>query len=285
MYTRQNTRNPPGRSYDGWLESDEPPPVQSEWTPTTAQQAECDKYVQMSNDAANEALRIRYATRGAPGPKHRLGTPRRAEPSCRPYSVAEFAAIVERANTTGAPPQAVGPQPPVEMYSGSHPRQFLHVRRSRPEPIPWGSAPPQAEEVCAYDRGPGRRPWPPIPPTSGPPRLVFPPQRLAREKPRPSVAPYLASIDTTLKELDAELTQTRLMTPYINRVTRILERLEQREARDTCPVPAARTPSPHAEYTTRPVAQYSAPAPPRGSSTPCTNISRDKAPTVPQPAR
>jgi len=65
------------------------------------------------------------------------------------------------------------------------------------------------------------------------------------------VTPYLAAIDTTLKELDAELTQSRLMTPYIDRVTRILERLEQREAREhPCPVPLAPVPLPQAEHTT-----------------------------------
>jgi len=52
------------------------------------------------------------------------------------------------------------------------------------------------------------------------------------------------------------------MTPYIDRVTRILERLEQREAREACPVPAAPIPSPHAEHTTRPVAQHDVPVPP-----------------------
>jgi len=71
----------------------------------------------------------------------------------------------------------------------------------------------------------------------------------------PSVTLYLASIDTTLKELDAELTQSRLMTPYIDRVTRILEHLEQRDAREACPVPAAPTPSPHAEQT-RPATRH-----------------------------
>jgi len=156
----------------------------------------------------DEALHVRMASRGAPGPKFLRGTPRRAEASCRPYSVAEFAAIVERANTTGLPPQAVRPEATIAINNGSHPnRHFLQVRRSRPEPMPWGSAPPQAEEVCAYDRGPDRRLWPPVVSSSDPPRLVIPPPRLTREKPLTSVTPYLAAIDTTLMELDAELTQ------------------------------------------------------------------------------
>jgi len=210
-------------------------------------------------DEMDEVLHLRMSSRGAPGPKFRRGTPRRAEPSCRPYSVAEFAAIVEKANTTGSPPQAERPEATIAIHPN---RQFLHVRRTRPEPIPWGSAPSQAEEVCAYDQGPGRRSWSPIPPTSGPPRLVFQPPRPASEKASPSVAPYLVSIDTTLKELDAELTQSRLMTPYIDQVTRILERLEQREARAACAVPAAPTPSPPAEHTTRSVPRHSVPVPP-----------------------
>jgi len=78
----------------------------------------------------------------------------------------------------------------------------------------------------------------------------------------PSVTPYLVSIDTTLKELDAELTQSRLMTPYIDRVTRILERLEQREPREACPVPAAPVPSPPVEIATRPAARLSFTVPP-----------------------
>jgi len=84
--------------------------------------------------------------------------------------------------------------------------------------------------------------------------LVFPPPRPAREQAR-QIEPYLASIDTTLKELDAELTQAHMITPYIERVTRILERLEQREAREPCPVPAAPTPAPPAVYTPTPVVQ------------------------------
>jgi len=209
-----------------------------------------------------ELLRNRMASRGAPGPNFRRGTPRRTEPSCGPYSIAKFAAIVERANTTGSLPQAVGPQASVAMTSDTHPDQrCLQVRRSRPEPTPWGRESPQAEEVCAYDRGPDRRPWPRFPPTSDPPSLVFPPPRPARPKSRPAVVPYLASIDTTLKELDAELVQTRLMTPFMDRVTRVLERLEQREAREARPVPVAPTPPRHVEYTTRPTVQ-SAPEPP-----------------------
>jgi len=91
--------------------------------------------------------------------------------------------------------------------------------------------------------------------------LVFPPPRPAREHAR-QLEPYLASIDTTLKELDAELTQAHLITPYIDRVTRILERLEQREARETCTVPAAPIPEPRAAYMSPPVAQHCVPARP-----------------------
>jgi len=104
-----------------------------------------------------------------------------------------------------------------------------------------------------------RRPWPATVPTSDPPRLVFPPPRLTRERSTSSVAPYLASIDNTLRELDVELTQARLITPYIDRVTCILERLEQRDAREACPVATA--PPSHAEHSTRPSAR-SVPAPP-----------------------
>jgi len=92
--------------------------------------------------------------------------------------------------------------------------------------------------------------------------LVFPPPRFAREKPLPSITPYLVSIDTTLKELDTELTQSRLMTPYIDRVTRVLKRLEQREAREARPVLAALVPSPPADITTRPAARRSVTVPP-----------------------
>jgi len=213
----------------------------------------------MESDAIDESLHIRMSLRGAPGPKFRRGTPRRAEPSSRPYSIAEFAAIVEKANTTVSPPAAIRPEATIAINTGAHPdRQFLQVRRYRPEPIPWGNVRPQALEVCAYDRGIDRRPWPSTVPTFDPPRLVFPPPRLTRER-SPSVAPYLASIDSTLKELDTELTQSRLITPYIDRLTRILERLEQREAREACPVTPA--PPPHAEHSTRPAVR-SVPAPP-----------------------
>jgi len=227
-----------------------------------AQQAYEDRAAQRAVAIETELLRNRMASRGAPGPKHRRGTPRRTEPSCRPYSVAEFVAIVEKANTTGSLLKAVGPQASVAMTSETHPdRHCLQVRRSRPEPILWGRAPPQAEEVCAYDRAPSKRPWPLFPPPSDPPRSVFPPPRPAREKPRPSATPHMTSIDTTLKELDAELVQTRLMTPFMDRVTREPERLEQREAREARPIPASPTPPPHAEYTTRPIVQR-APEPP-----------------------
>jgi len=231
-----------------------------------------------------ELLRNRMASRGAPGPKFRRGTPRRTEPSCRPYSVAEFAAIVEKANTTGSVPKAVGPQPSVAMTSDTHPdRRCLQVRCPRPEPIPWGRAPPQAEEGCAYDRAPSRRPWPLFSPASDPPRLVFPPPRPAREKSRPLVTPYLASIDTTLKELDAELVQTRQMTPFMDRVTRVLERLEQRETPEAHPVPAALTP-PHTSSTQHGQWRIVPRNPPRGSATPCTGTTRE-ASTAPPPVR
>jgi len=184
--------------------------------------------MERESEAIDKTLHLRMSLRGAPGPKFRRGTPRRAEPSCRPYSIAEFAAIVEKANTTVLPPPAIRSEATIAVNTGAHPdRQFLQVRRSRPEPIPWGNTRPSAEEVCAYDRGLDRRPWPSTVPTSDPPRLVFPPPRLTRERPTPSVAPYLASIDTTLRGMDTELTQARLITPYIDRVTRILERLEQ----------------------------------------------------------
>jgi len=224
----------------------------------------------------DESLHIRLLLRGAPGPKFRRGTPRRAEPSCRPYSMAEFAAIVEKANTTGSSQPAKRPEATVAMNTGSHPdRPFLQVRRYRPEPIPWGTTPPQAEEVCAYDRGPDRRPWPSTVPTSDPPRLVFPPPRLTREKHTPSVAPYLASIDTTLKEMDVELTQARLITPYIDRVTRVLERLEQ-------PVPCRR---PHLHMlNTRPVQRHAvSPHPPYGRGTHCIDIFRTTRETLTVP--
>jgi len=136
--------------------------------------------------------------------------------------------------------------------------------------VPAGSALPTQAHTLGKFMAAGRgglciRPWTrqtPMAihrPTSDPPRLVFPPPRLTRERHTPSVASYFASIDTTLKELDAELTQSRLITPYIDRVTRILERLEQREAREACPVAPA--PPPHAEHSTRPAAR-SVPAPP-----------------------
>jgi len=93
--------------------------------------------VERESDAIDENLHLRMSLRGAPGPKFRRGTPRRAEPSCRPYSIAEFAAIVEKANTTGSPPQAIRSEATCAINTGSHPdRQFLQVRRYRPEPIP-----------------------------------------------------------------------------------------------------------------------------------------------------
>jgi len=91
--------------------------------------------------------------------------------------------------------------------------------------------------------------------------LVFPPPRTAREKPRPSIVPYLTFIDTTLKKLDAELTQSPLLTPYIDRVTRILERLEQREARESRLIQAAPVSTPSAGITTSPAAPFDVTAP------------------------
>jgi len=261
MNTRRSPREPAREPSEEWPDfagaaDNYHDNTQGEWTQIQA--AERDREKQRAVAIETELLRNRYATRGAPGPRFRRGTPRRTEPVCRPYSVAEFAAIVERANKTGALPQSVGPQPSVTM--NAHPdRHLAQVRRTRPEPIPWGRAPPQADEVCAYDRAPGRRPWPPWPtfPIAAfePPRLVFPPPppRPARPRSRPAVAPYLASIDTTLKELDAELVQTRLMTPFMDRVTRVLERLEQREAREARHAPAVPTLPPRAMYTSRPV--------------------------------
>jgi len=146
-------QQPPGRSYEGCNAS---VPLPGKWN--AAQVAEYKIQLQQESDDMDETLHLRMAARGAPGPKFRRGTPRRTEPSFRPYFVAEFAAIVERANTTGSPTEAVRPDATIAVNNGSHPdRQFLQVRRTRPEPIPWGSAPPQAEEVCAYDRVPGRR--------------------------------------------------------------------------------------------------------------------------------
>jgi len=98
--------------------------------------------------------------------------------------------------------------------------------------------------------------------TVGPTTIGISPPRSAREKPRPSIVPYLTSIDTTLKELDAELTQSRLLAPYIDRVTCILERLEQREARESCLAQAAPVPTPPADGTTRPVATFGVTATP-----------------------
>jgi len=118
-----------------------------------------DDAAQKLTDFENAHLRNRYATRGAPGPKFRCGTPRRAKPLCRPYSIAEFKAIVERANATGSPPQHDGPHTSVAIDGGSRTnRPFIQVTRSGPEPIPRGRSPPQADEVCAYDRRTGRRP-------------------------------------------------------------------------------------------------------------------------------
>jgi len=250
MNTRQK---PPGRSYEGWNPALSPD-VSKGWTYMDEEEKRVDKnhrlYIQRKTDDEDAVLHMREMTRGAQGPKFRRGIPGRAEPLCRPYSVAEFAAIVEKANTTSSPPEAVHPEATIAINNGSHPdRQFLQVRRARPTLTPWGSAPPNAEEVCAYM---GKHPWPPSTSPSDPPRLVFPPPRTAREK--PSVMPYLVSIDTTLKELDTELTQSRLMTPYIDRVTRVLERLEQREAREARPVPAAPVPSRPADITIRPAA-------------------------------
>jgi len=133
-------------------------------------------------------------------------------------------------------------------------RLFIQAKRSRPEPIPWGSSPPDAAEVCAYDRGVGRRSYSNLT-ASEHPHLVFPPPPPAREHAR-QLKPYLASIDTTLKELDTELTQARLITPYIERVTRMLERLEQWEAHETCAVPAAPIPVPPVVYMPPPVAPH-----------------------------
>jgi len=49
------------------------------------------------------------------------------------------------------------------------------------------------------------------------------------------------------------------MTPYIDRITRILEGLEQGEAREACPVPATPIPLPHGEHTTRPATRHGVP--------------------------